>query len=67
MKKLDKEQAIVLTGYTGCICCDVQDFYADLEARAKSVNIDIQNLSLHEHERIADLYRDDFLKMVDGE
>ncbi|AGR46564.1 hypothetical protein TW1_048 [Pseudoalteromonas phage TW1] len=33
MNKLTKEQAIVLTAYTGTLCCDFSSFHADVEKR----------------------------------
>ncbi len=33
MKQLTKEQAIVLTGFTGKLCCDFGDFHEDIEKR----------------------------------
>lgn len=33
LTKLTKEQAIILTGYTGCTCCTFADFQKDVEKR----------------------------------
>jgi len=33
MHRLTKEQAVVITGFTGILACDFSDFHAEVEAR----------------------------------
>lgn len=59
--KMTKEQAVIVTGYTGVLACEFSDFHADLERRA--------GRSVWTHEMadrgwITPLYRDDFLALV---
>lgn len=35
MKKLTKEQAVIISAYTGIICCPFSDFHAAVEKRLK--------------------------------
>lgn len=62
MQKLTKEQAIVITGYTGLLAGDVfGDFHADVEKR---LGHPVWTHEMPEfNERIKDLYEEDFLSM----
>ena len=64
MKKLTKEQAIVISGYTGFMICEkFSDLHADIEARIG------QRVFTHElsdpkvNKRVKALYKDDFCAM----
>lgn len=62
MQRLTKEQGIILTGYTGFMCCSFPDFHEDVEKRMG------QPLLMHEisilRDEIQDLYQDDFMGMM---
>lgn len=34
MKRLTTEQGLIITGFTGTLCCDFGDFHKDVEKRA---------------------------------
>lgn len=58
--QLTQEQAIILTGYTGVMCCSsFGDFKQDLSRRVG------RPVFTHETPRLArPFYRDDFLKLI---
>lgn len=58
--QLTQEQAIILTGYTGVMCCSsFGDFKSDLSRRVG------RPVFTHETPRLArPFYRDDFLKLI---
>lgn len=64
MQKLTKEQAIVITGFTGVLACNFGDFHEDVEKRFG------RGVWTHEFadkkfaEEIKGKYRKDFLSMV---
>lgn len=62
MQKLTKEQAIVVTGFTGLMCCEFSDFHADVEQRMG------RPVWTHEFafnaDEVKELYREDFLDMI---
>lgn len=66
MQKLTKEQAIVITGFTGIVACSFADFHADVERRLG------RSVFTHEFatntfmEEVKDLYYKDFLSMLEG-
>lgn len=59
MKKLTKEQAIIITGYTGKLIGDFSDFHADVEKRLK------RPVMTHEmaYLDMSKTYKEDFIKM----
>lgn len=60
---LTKEQALIITGFTGIQCCqDFGDFHADVERRLEMAAFTHQLPALAD--RIKDAYRDDFMAMV---
>ncbi len=62
MDKLTKEQAIILTGFTGVACGKFSDFYEDVEKRLGKP-ITTLGLGIRAKE-IKELYRADFLRMM---
>lgn len=62
MSKLTKEQAIVITGFTGVLCCEFSDFHADVEKRMGTP------VWTHEfasnRDAVKELYRTDFMAML---
>ena len=59
MKKLTKDQAIVITGFTGKLIGEFSDFHADIEKRLK------RPVFTHEmaHLDMGGIYKEDFLEM----
>lgn len=63
MEKLTKEQALIITGYTGYTCCNFGDFQLDAEKRLG------RSIFTHEfgteevRDELKEVYRDDFLAM----
>lgn len=59
MKKLTKEQAIIITGFTGKLIGEFSDFHADIEKRLK------RPVFTHEmaHLDMIEIYKEDFIKM----
>ncbi len=64
MTKLTKEQAIVITGYTGITACNFGDFHGDVEKRLGHPVWTHQFGDKQFMERIQELYRADFMEMV---
>lgn len=59
--QLTKEQAIIITGYTGITACDFADFHRDVETRLGRPIFTHEFPSMSD--RIKDLYKEDFLAM----
>ncbi len=59
MKKLTKEQAIIVTGFTGKLIGKFSDFHKDIEKRLK-IPIMLDEMA---HLDSAAIYKDDFIKM----
>jgi hypothetical protein len=64
MTKLTKEQAIVITGYTGITACNFGDFHGDVEKRLGHPVWVHQFGDKQFMEKIQELYRADFMEMV---
>lgn len=60
MKKLTKEQGIILTGFTGKLCCKFSDFHKDIEKRLKRTVFTRELASLDTKE----IYKEDFMKII---
>lgn len=67
MKKLTKEQAIIITGFTGKMACAFGDFHGDVERRLGHPVWTHQFGDKEFMEKIGDLYREDFLAMLGAE
>lgn len=62
MIKLTKEQAIIITGFTGTMCCKFDEFHADVEKRLKRP---VQTIEFgFNWKSIKEAYRDDFMKLI---
>jgi hypothetical protein len=67
MQKLTKEQGIVITGFTGILCCSFPDFHEDVEKRTGK--------SVYTHEFgdkefskwLRGVYREDFMELIGAE
>jgi hypothetical protein len=64
MTKLTKEQAIVITGYTGITACNFGDFQGDVEKRLGHPVWTHQFGDKEFVKKIQELYRADFMEMV---
>ena len=58
---LTKEQAIVLTGFTGRTCCKFSDFHADVEKRLGHRVLTHEFADKDMMEKIKSLYLQDFM------
>ena len=65
MQELTKEQKIVITAYTGTLCCEFSDFHGDLEKR---IGHPVWTHQLGDkqfvNEKVKPLYKDDFMAMI---
>lgn len=62
IQPLSKEQAIVITGYTGYLACDWHEFHLDAEKRLGRPIW--TNEFAFNHDEIKAAYRQDFLDMI---
>ena len=65
MTKLTKEQAIVITGFTGKLACKFADFHEDVERRLGEPVFTHQFGDREFAKQIEELYRADFLAMIE--
>jgi hypothetical protein len=63
MNKLTKEQAIVLTGFTGTLCCNFSDFHEDVEKRLGNPVLTHEFGSEAMVDKLKELYLVDFIAM----
>lgn len=63
MNQLTLEQAIVISGYTGFLCCNFGDLHGDVEKRIGHPVWTHQFATPEMRERVKTLYRDDFIAM----
>lgn len=63
MEKLTKEQAVVVSGYTGFLCCPFSDLHYDIEKRMGRPVWTHELGSSAMSETVKDLYRADFLSI----
>lgn len=62
--KLTKEQAIIVSGFTGTLCCEFSDFHEDIEKRLG------RPVFTHEFggaliwEKIREVYTEDFMAIL---
>jgi hypothetical protein len=65
MQKLTEEQGIVLTGFTGFLCCESFSlFHTDVEKRLNRVVFTHEFTSKEFAESLKELYRADFEKLI---
>lgn len=63
--QLTKEQAIILTGFTGILCCNqMSDFHKDVEERLGRSIWTHQFGDKKFMEEVKALYKEDFIKLV---
>jgi hypothetical protein len=63
MNKLTKEQAIIITGYTGITACDFSTFHEDVEKRLGHPIWTHEFASKELREKLREIYREDFIKI----
>lgn len=64
MQKLTKEQAIVITGFTGILAIKFGDFHEDVEKRMGRPIWSHEFASKEMSKEVQELYRKDFLAML---
>jgi hypothetical protein len=64
MQKLTKEQAIVITGFTGFMACSFSNFHEDVEKRFGRPVFTHEFGDKDFAEKLKEKYRADFLSMV---
>jgi hypothetical protein len=64
IKKLTKEQGVVISGFTGILACAFSDFHKDVELRFGRSVFTHEFASKEFAQQIKELYRNDFSKMV---
>lgn len=62
--KLTKEQAIIISGYTGILICAFSDFHEDVEKRLGRPVWTHEMGSKNFMENLETLYRDDFINLA---
>jgi hypothetical protein len=67
MNKLTKEQAIVITGFTGITACRFSDFHEDVERRMGRPVWTHEFSNPEFEEKIKELYKNDFLSLLETE
>lgn len=64
MEKITKEQAVVLSGFTGILMCNFGDLHGDVEKRMGHPVWTHQFGSQEFSEKVKQLYRDDFMALL---
>jgi len=67
MNKLTKEQAVVITGFTGIMACKFSDFHEDLERRIGHAVWTHEFGNPEFMEKVKELYKNDFLSLLETE
>ena len=67
MQKLTKEQAIVITGFTGFTACNFSDFQKEVEKRLGHATMTHEFAVSMFAEEVRELFREDFLAMCPQE
>ncbi len=63
MTPLTVDQAVVISGYTGFLCCNFSELHADVEKRLGYPVWTHQFSGNEMRERLKEIYRDDFIAM----
>jgi len=63
-KQLTREQGIILTGFTGKLCCDFQDFHKDIEKRLGRPIFTHELADKELWKEIKEAYKEDFMKIM---
>ena len=64
IQKLTKDQALVITGYTGILACSFSDFHEDVEKRLQRHVFTHEFASPIVMEKIKEAYEKDFMGMI---
>ena len=65
MNKLTKEQAVVITGFTGIMACKFSDFHEDVERRMGHPVWTHEFGNPEFMEKVKELYKNDFLSLLE--
>ena len=66
MHDLTKQQAIVITGFTGKLACNFSDFHKDVELRMGHPVFTHQFSNRDFADKVKELYREDFINLLDA-
>ncbi len=64
MKKLNKQQAIIISGYTGITCCAFNHIHEDIEKRLGRPVMTHEMGTNSFRDEIREVYKADFLALV---
>lgn len=64
IQKLTKDQALVITGYTGILACSFSDFHEDVEKRLQRPVFTHEFASPIVNEKIKEAYEKDFMRLI---
>lgn len=64
MNKLTKEQGVVISGFTGILCCQFSDLHQDVEKRLNRPVFTHEFAEKEVKEQIKEAYREDFMYLV---
>lgn len=64
--ELTQFQKIVITGFTGILCCEFSDFHADVELRMNRPVFTHEFAGEQMKDAIKELYADDFMLIIGG-
>lgn len=65
IENFTKNQAIVLTGFTGTMCCNFSEFHEDVEKRLGR-SVWIHEFSVEDFaNKVKELYEEDFFAMIE--
>jgi len=67
MNKLTKEQAVVITGFTGIAACNFSNFHEDVERRMGHPVWTHEFGNPEFMEKVKELYKNDFLSLLETE
>jgi len=63
-EKITEDQGIIMTGYTGIMCCPMDRFHKDAEKRLGEPILAREMATPEFWEKMKRLYRDDFLELL---
>jgi hypothetical protein len=64
MEKLAREQAVILTGFTGINMCNFSEFHADVEKRLARPVLTWEFGDPKFADEVKELYREDFMSIM---
>lgn len=64
IEKLSKEQAVILTAFTGITCCNFEDFHGAVEKKLNRPVFTHEFANKELSEEIKGIFKDDFLNIL---